>query len=343
MTTTTPSERDRQPEFIVWLRPDQEERARRLIDDLGLRIAAVGAPALASFRSSNLLDIEASDDFRRTLADHPDAALLMFALSADERQALTHPGSLPRGVSSADTPIITLEPLAPSLNDVRQLCEDHTTWLTRVHRAPNLVVAPGPAAAIASLDSFGRVRSIDLALRSGGESSLAALLIDAMEFIAATLGESESIDASLSGLDASSGLRLTVGDTLTSVTGDLSAHLRFPDDRAAAISLSDRAGVWFRGATLLGAGGCIRFDDRSCEWIDPAGTTVDESSMPEPDGSPVDDLIRRQIEPILNQRAVPTPPTRRIKAYALAEAALLSARTGQPESPSTILRMAGIA
>lgn len=330
------------PSAIVWLRPDQEDRAGRLIGRLGLNVVAVGAPAVASLRSATLLDREASDDFRRTLADHPDAALFMFALGADERDALAHPTALPRAMIATDAPIITLEPIAPSLNDVRRLCDDHGVWFARIRRAPSLLEAPGAAAAFASLESFGRVRSIDLALRSGGEISLAALLLDAMEFIAATLGEPESIDASLSGLDAPSGLRLTVGEALTSITGDLSAHLRFPDDRAAAVSLSDRAGLWFRGGTLLGAGGCIRCDDRAFEWIDGAGACLDESGAPEPEGSPFEDLLVRQVEPILAGRAAPTPPTRRLKAYALAEAALLSARTGQPESPATILRMAGI-
>lgn len=309
---------------------------------LPLEVVAAGVPAIASLRTATLLDREASDDFRRTIAEHPEAGLVMFALSNDERDALTHPGSLPRALTASDTPILSIEPVAPSLNDVRRLNEDHPAWLQRFHRAPNLMAAPGAVAALAALESFGRVRSIDLALRSGGEVSLAALLIDAMEFVAATLGEPESIDASLSGLDAPSGLRLTVGDALTSITGDLSAHLRFADDRAAAISLSDRAGLWFRGATLLGAGGCIRFDDRSFEWTDSAGATVDESAATSKVALSFDELFQQQAEAIFAGRSEPTPPLRRIKAYALAEAALLSARTGQPESPATILRMAGI-
>lgn len=326
------------------MRPEQESAAQHLAERLSLDVVAAGIPGAASVRRARLLGQESVDDFRRTIAEHPDAMLIMLALDDDEREALCAPNALPRGMAESRAPIISAEPIAPTLTVVRELSEDHAPWLTRFRRVPSMLLSPAGAAAMASLESFGRIRSIDLAARTGAnEVSLAALLLDAMELIAATLGEPETIDASLSGPDAPSGLRLTPGDSLPLIAGDLTAHLRFADDRAAAVSLSDRAGSWFRGATLLGHGGCIRFDDLSFEWNDQSGAMLDESRAEAPEGPLHQWLLVEQVRAIIEDRAERTPPPRLIEAYALAEAALLSARTGQPESPATIRRMAGVA
>lgn len=329
---------------VVWLSPHQEALAAEIVRGAGLNVVAVGAtgnrraPAPAS-----LLGLAPSDDFRRTIADHADTTLIVLAADADVRDALTHPDSLARGVAESPAAIFSTEPLALTLNDAARLHADHPTFSARLHRTPTFAAAPGFAAALASLESFGRPRSMDLAGRAAtGTISLGGLLLGIMEFVVSTLGEPESIDASISGLDALAGLRLAPGDTLDRITGDLSAHLRFADDRSAVISLSDQGGVWFRGATILGAGGCIRADDRSMSRTDPAGDEIDETT---PDGAAPSGIAALVIEEIIARhdgRLVATPIVRVEAAFALAEAALLSARTGQPEFPATIRRMAGV-
>ena len=289
-----------------------------------------------------MLGVKASDDFRRTLADHSDAVVLLLGFGFDEREALARPEAPAKGARPTTAPIFACAPVAASLSELRRLAAEHPAWLARLRRAPTLSASPGGSAAVASLEAFGRVRSVDLAERAApADAPLSALLIDAMEFIARTLGEPESIDASLSGIDAESGLRLAPGESLLALSGDLSAHLRYCDGRAAAVSLSDRASAWFRGATLLGAGGCIRFDDHSMEWTNATGEILDESRpaagvIEGPAG-----LVASEVAGQLDGARPSAPAVRMQEAYALAEAALLSARTGQPESPATIRRMAG--
>ena len=327
---------------MLWLRPSQQAAAERLLDGLDVSLVAVGSPHDVSAKSSVLLEHETSDDIRRTVAAHPEACLILLAVTSDVREAFLKPASFPRPALSATAPIIAVEPLMASLTDMRRVIDEHPAWISRLHHAPQLLRSHGGVTALESVESFGRIRSIDLAMRTGGELSLGAMLLDAMEFVAATLGEPESIDASMSGVEAHSGLRLAAGEALTSISGDLNAHLRFPDDRAAVISLSDRAGAWFRGATMLGVGGCLRFDDASFEWIDSTGQVVEKTAEAQRAEATFESLLAEQIRSIMAAPHIRTSPDHGVRAFALAEAALLSARTGQPESPTTILRMAGI-
>ncbi len=329
---------------VVWLNPQQESLAEHVVRAAGIDVIAAGCPgARRAPAPASLLGVSLADDFRRTIADHPDAATLVLAADADVRDALTHPDSLARGVAESYAPIFTTEPLAGTLNAVARLHGDHPKFSARVHRIPTFAAAPGFAATLASLESFGGPRSLDLACRAArGSISLGGLLLGAMEFVVLTLGEPESIDASISGLDALAGLRLAPGETLDRIAGDLSAHLRFADGRSAAVSLSDQGGVWFRGATILGAGGCIRADDRSMSRTDSAGEEIDESTPDSAMQVGLAGLLAREVRGRLEGRIVATPDVRVEAAYALAEAALLSARTGQPEYPATIRRMAGV-
>ncbi len=329
---------------VVWLNPQQESFAGDVVRAAGIDVVAAGCPGTRRAPApASLLGVTPTDDFRRTIADHADTALIVLAADADVRDALTHPDSLARGVADSHAPIYTTEPLAGSLNALARLHGEHPKFSARVHRIPTFAAAPGFVATLASLESFGVPRSLDLACRaSRGSISLGGLLLGAMEFVVSTLGEPESMDASISGLDALAGLRLAPGETLDRIAGDLSAHLRFADGRSAAVSLSDQGGAWFRGATILGAGGCIRADDRSMSRTDATGEEIDESA---PDGATqvgLAGLLVREIRGRLEGRIIATPDVRLEAAYALAEAALLSARTGQPEYPATIRRMAGV-
>lgn len=335
---TTPRRR-----AVLWLKPGQEGIARRLCDRLNLQIVGVGPAGRDGAALARAFDADPMDDVRRVVADPEIELIVLLTLDAPARAALSDASTLADLAQDTSTRLVATEPIATSLSDVKRMSAAHPQWASHILFLPRFLATAGAKAATASLESFGRRRSLDYACRCARHhSSLAARLCDAMEFVCAVLGEPESIDASLSGVEAPSGLRLAAGDSLTEIAGDLNAHLRYSDGRAAAISLSDQAGAWFRGATLLGVGGCLRFDDRSFQWIDASGAVLDESPAQEPILVDVADLIADQIEASLDHRILMTPPNRIADSYALAEAALLSARTGQPESPTTIRKMIGV-
>src|SRR5690606_18382430 len=97
-----------------------------------------------------------------------------------------------------------------------------------------------------------------------------------------------------------------------------------------------------------GDNGRIRFDERSFEHISEQGQTVDSSgggrrrSAAPDDGidDPAIEAVADGIKRMLDPHAPKSPPVDLGAVLAICEAAILSARTGQPESPATILRMA---
>src|SRR5690606_29923013 len=124
------------------------------------------------------------------------------------------------------------------------------------------------------------------------------------------------------------------------------ASLRFDDGRTASLVASDHAGRWNRTVTLLGEGGRLRLFDDGFEWIDPGGEKVDSSraSTREAPGAwgahevaAIADDLSRRLDP-----AIPAVgPVDHASVLALCQATLLSARTGQCESPASIHRMTG--
>jgi hypothetical protein len=107
------------------------------------------------------------------------------------------------------------------------------------------------------------------------------------------------------------------------------------------LSLSDQAGRWFRGLSLAGESGLIRFDDHGFEWIDPGGRVVEQTEAPRAAGAEPAERLADQIVAAL-EKPNPVPPPARVRTLAVAGAAILSARTGQPEAPATIRRMANL-
>jgi len=164
-----------------------------------------------------------------------------------------------------------------------------------------------------------------------------------MMTVHAVLGVPESIDATIITPHQTAGLHRAAPESIGALAGDLTANLRFSSPRAASLTLSDRGGRWFRGVALVGDSGCVRIDDDSFERIDQDGNTVDSTTELREQASPSDDpavrAVCRQIADAMNPR-VPAPAQQDMReVLAMCQAAILSARTSEPEAPSTILRL----
>lgn len=339
----------------MWLEPSQVELARAILDATGMIPAFVGGPESASRTGPPLAEsFEGSqplDDPRRALTAL-DADLVLFLTSAgqssadalDDAAALSE--ARERGLRVA-----SLEPTPASALDSARFERD-TGTPEAVRIVPSMRRARVMGHVIELLETVAPVRTLSISLRNGrGQGTLFARLFDAMDIVLALLGEPETIDASVCGPAVPGRVHLAPGDSLRQLRGDLTANLRFAHACAASVSLSDNAGRWFRGVTLVGHGGSLRFDDSSYELIDPTGKTVDASSAHERRGKKAtnnagNDLaahaIGEQIHAMFDMHAPATPPRSTATVLAMAEAALLSARTGSPESPGTVLRMAGV-
>ncbi|MEM9083896.1 MAG: hypothetical protein AAGB34_09900, partial [Planctomycetota bacterium] len=201
------------------------------------------------------------------------------------------------------------------------------------------------------LQEFGEARQIAVTSRcTAVAGTVFARLFDAMSMIGALMGTASRVDGAVSMPQ-----RLSVPEELRSLRGDLSAHLRYEDGRSAVVSLSDRAGPWFRGMTITGDGGCIRVTDWGFDWYDAdgelrdhhrvkpeahelqvsGGELFDPDTAPRPGAVAIGRAVKRWRDPHL-----PRPEAFDVgPAIAMCEAVGLSARTGQPESPEVLLNM----
>lgn len=343
---------------LVWLDPRQAGLVRELAASLDVKVDAWGCPP--GPRSGEALagapfdEAQRVTDLRQAIATLPIKAAILAATSVAssvaQGEAPVDDAELLRLCRSRGVTVLSLEPVPSSVIDAASAepaqWAEHARFLTYFRRAPGL------AGISELLESFGSARTLSVAFRCGtGQGSLGARLFDAMHLVHSIMGMPESVDASVVTHVAASGLRLAPGESLRGLNGDLTANLRFAGAKAASLSLSDRAGRWFRGVALIGENGCLRMDESGLERIDEFGRTI-ERSAPVQDAPPSTlfdpttdpGALRALVEGArraLDPHAPKPEPVDLPQVLAMCEAAILSARTGQPESPATALRMAG--
>jgi hypothetical protein len=325
----------------VWATPDQAPLASACLRRAGLTAAWAASPGRAGPHAlAEALGCETAETFRSLVRADARCALLLAPAPSDPDAGL-HDPSLLRRLRERETRILSVEPTPASVRDAAALGASDLDAV--VHIGPLLRRSPGGSAALDAMETFGHVRVIALtAISRPGQGSLAARLIDAMDWMLAALGEPETVDACVHGPRSSAGLTLAPGESLATLTGEMTAHLRFATGASATLTLSDRSGRWFRGATMHGDAGVLRVVDGGLEWLDDAGAPSErtDADAPPPTGAEaIGDALREAVE----GRPASVRPFDFLRTLAMAEAAVLSARTGQAESPATLLRMAGAA
>jgi hypothetical protein len=341
---------------LVWLEPAQRGLVEAIARRAGLAVIAAGAPGGAElgWRLPDGSPAAPITDLRQALATLPIKAALLAATPATGDAPLTDTDVLraarPRGIRA-----LSIEPIPSSVAESR--AAEAAAWADSCRTLALFRDLPALATIDELLAAFGAPRTLAVSFRSGpGHGRLGARLFDAMHTAHSILGTPESIDASVITPVARSGVRMEPGDSLRSLRGDLTANLRYAGARAASLSLSDRAGRWFRGVALVGEGGCVRMDEQGVERIDEFGQTIEKQAPPrkraapagaknaplfdEPADAAATAALAQSAARALDPRA-PLPIATDLEAVlSMCEAAILSARTGQPESPGTVVRMA---
>lgn len=337
--TAVPSSSDSPHPTLAWLAPDQADLAQGIAQHAGLSIDLVGCSGAeqsgASADLAKALDAQPTDDLRSALASSSIKIVLIGAITPDESEhTLLAPDAL-RGLNERGVRVFSLAPPPGRIGDPGQ---SFTSGPGPIEMVPMLRRSPGFREALTALESFGDIRTVAISARCGAaRGTLGARLVDAMDAALALLGEPDSIDAAI-GAPAESAPQ---PETLLELRGDCSALLRFGEGRSTSISLTDQAGRWFRGVTILGQKGCLRVEDDSFEWINPDGDVIERSERPEGGVDPAR-IIGEAIVRRLTGVTQPEDPRSRLRAIGMAEAAALSARTGQAESPAKLLHLAGL-
>jgi hypothetical protein len=312
---------------ICWLSARQTDLVRDAAERAGLEIIAAGSSAKGQSAAvaQTIEARECVDDLRVALTEFEADVVLLASIEQVDEDILP----ALRTAAKQGVRLFSMEPLPPMLRDVTSDDERGLGEMT-----PAMRRSEGFRAAETFLPAFGEVRCVNVSFRAGpGEGSLAARLYSAMDVINRLCGQAEQIDAAIAGPGG------TIPESLGSVQGHLTANLRFPENRAACVAMSDLGGAWSRGVTILGEGGCLRITDHSAQWIGPEGQIIDEviADRVTSVGKLIGWYIDRSLDPVL---PADTPPDH-VGVLALCEAALLSARTGQGESPRKLRRLAG--
>ncbi len=325
-SSRTASDDDAQPQTeagrrtILWALPAQAPLMEEVIRRAGLTPVAVGSPQ-GAYPDNPAQRI---DDIRHAAhtIDH-DLILLATTRGLGDLDAR-------RTLLSSAREIITLEPLLGGPDDL-PLAD-----AAREVENPSLLRHTKSLRCFLDVrDDFGPVHAVSIIFRQSPlHGSLHARLFDALDTLEILCGPVEQIDAALAGVpvDAAS---------IASWDGHLTLNARFTANCAAAVCVSNQAGSWFRGVTVLGPGGCVRLTDGEFEWLSPEGVQVDSArdrlgrNLPGP-------LLAREIKRILDPRKPPADLLNLGRLTALCEAVRLSAVTGECASPRKISRMLGL-
>jgi len=307
---------------LIWADDEQSKLLRDVIDAASLQPTAIGSDddTVAADLASQF-DIERVEDLRQAV-QREDLDLIWLAgaapVDADILQI----------IRKANARAVACEPAPASVHDLL-----HQPQLAGIVRfVPLMRRSPGYRPAMEVLNDFGRIECINVFLRSGqGQGTLLSRLYDAMDVTHQLCGPAETIMASLYSPFA------TVPNELAGLTGHMTVNMRFADNRCACVAVSDRAGRWFQGITVLGEGGCLRIDHNSFQWIGHDGSTLDEHK--DEGWHTPGDAIASELNRLLERREPIEPPVDSAILLALCEAALLSCRTGQGETPAKMLEM----
>ncbi len=334
---------------IAWLSDAQIPLVQSIAERSSLHIIGAGSPHRGeSTAVAKAFDAEPLSDLRAAVAS-ADVDLALIADPGEFGQRAPEDAGAILAARSRNVRIATLEPIPPSALDLAS-----SAWRAQGGADPVDAVRFCGLARLSRpfrearevLQNFGAIRSLSIAaFCTPDEGSLGARLYSAMELILSLLGEAESVDAAYVAPDFRQGLSALPGETLRSLRGDMNAALRFADGRSAIVTASDHAGRWNRQVTILGAEGRLRIYDDGFEWISADGEKIDQAR---PADRARGDAYCHSIEALseavtrLVDQAIPDDGAPDHGAVlAMTQAALLSARTGQPESPGTIRRLVG--
>ncbi len=312
------------PRMIAWLERGQEPLLRDVLQNDDFILVAIGAhsPALGT-ELSDTFSVPRVDDLRQAIL-RDDVNVLFIAaperIDADERRLLRERDILT--VSAEPRPV-----------DITDLMADATEAET-AHFVPLMRRSSGYRGAIDALTEFGPPEAAHVALTGGvGQGTLFARVFDAMDLLHTSFSQIEGIDAALSGPIS------TVPESLEILHGNLTANIRFTDRRSASLCISDCAGPWRRQITFLSERGHITITDAGYHWHDADGELIEHAGADELHTP--GQLIGMQITRLLEGRDAPpaTSPPDTAMLLGWCEAARLSCRTGQPESPVRLLQI----
>lgn len=290
----------------------------------------VGGPRSTELDTlSKRLGCPAEHDFRKLRIDRPAAFILVLSLRDAKLDDLV-------AAADAGTRILTLEPPAAEWAELDTAQTPGQpgaiTTVPAFTRCPGFLDAADPHE---QLTPPQLVRFSSLGRPTDG--SLLARLVDAWLAVLEFTELPETVTASLSGPAA--GPR--------QISGLLAAHATTPQGGAVLLEAANAAPQTRRELSVLSRSAHLRVTDDRYQLLHADGHVLDASEPAAPSAdhafrAPTSfaDLVTHQWGALLHRP--PPPPQHDAQTLALAcvHACLLSAKTGQPERPATLLSLA---
>ncbi|MEM1109307.1 MAG: hypothetical protein AAGH99_11540 [Planctomycetota bacterium] len=312
-------------EVTVWTSPARAPLAGRLLDEMGHTVRPIGVGGPRSGEIDDLgkqLDCPAGNDLRKLLIDQPAAFLLVTSLRDVSIAEL-------RSAAEAGTKIVSLEPLTVELDELAR--RDAAVPDAAVTVAPSFARSPGYLAAADPQESLATPRMVRLtSLGQPIHGSLVGRLLDAWTTLLEFVALPETIHASLTGPT----------QPVRQIAGQLAAHARIANGSAVLVEASDNAAQPRRELSVASQDSHLSVTDTHYELRENTGRLLDASDPPPDQAGPppsFEFLVADQWRKLLDRPAPAASPLG--PALACVHACILSARTGQPERPDTLLQL----
>lgn len=315
---------------IIWTDPAHAATLIDAVQRAGLTLVAIGGADTRGFDRSLLGDdVRVFNDPRATLMSEKPGVFLSTAIPDGPDPLLD--GRTINELRAAGTSILTTVPPVGGILEASEAGmfkeSGGSTPAASVRLTPRVRRHPSYTAATDLLEDFGRASMMIVeAFVPKNLGGLPAAMLTAIDAIITVIGVPELVDA------AAPRPTKKLGD----LDGYSAALLRFPDGRCGQLLVSDRA-PWGWRITLNGERGRLTMRTGGFDWISPEGDTVDSTRV---DASIAGyaGAIASSLRAASGGAMVDEPSADWVGLLSTAEAILLSTRTGQPESPTTIAR-----
>jgi hypothetical protein len=328
-------------EAIIWAQPERAEFSRRVADAAGLDVVGAGGPGKTrSGATAQAFGTEPVEDLRSALTNPGPSVILIADAGTFGTRDTNGDAEAVLAAQARGAAVVCLDPVPASA-----LAMTGNGWLKNKHGrraldAIRFVPLAQDHAVLAAmgevLSDFGPVQMAHVRACGPAESnSLGAALFSGLSLLQRVSPDIEMLDTSVAASDRAE-LPGPLSDRLRDLSGHAAVLARTAQGTTGTVFASDRTAEWVRSVELLGPAGRCAIDEHGFKWVSPTGEDVESDHRPY---SPRDDgaasiagAIRRHLDgPTPNADATATTLT-------LASAALLSARTGGPESPAAIAR-----
>ncbi|MAX25951.1 MAG: hypothetical protein CMJ19_15750 [Phycisphaeraceae bacterium] len=313
-------------ELIIWTDANRVPLAKAIIDQLADRatfLAVGGERQSAVTDLARDLELPFDDDLRKLIIDHPPAGLLLLSNEEVSIKELT--------ASAEDQMMVhAIEPVTstiPQVNPTTIQCG----LLPRFEQCSGWAQAADPLSSLGQLD---QIHYNNLSPQT--DASLFAKLVDSWEHILSMVEMPTDVDAVLTS-------NVAIPESLEKITGHLSIQARLASGGCIQMVLSDQAAMSRRQMMLLGNDGQIIVTDTQYQLYQPDGTLIDQWESQDAPPSYAQLIAENWFEVLNKPYAQVADEEVRLKrrkaALGCAHACLISARTGESETPGRVLEL----